>query len=119
EVRDALPHSFFIQRPRLLRRRSLLRLVVNERAIPCAAAAARAFGADDAEDGEVVLHSWNAGLRRVADHLTNIVDLTVPLRTFAHHDVRVLDEVNGVAAERQRHHVEFNAELLDALAQPR
>src|SRR5437016_5795998 len=57
--------------------------VVDEGAVIVPAAALGRFGADDAEDAEVVLERRNARLGGVADHLANGVDLAVPLRTFA------------------------------------
>src|SRR5262249_26200825 len=118
KVRDALPHLFGTDRPTLRRRRIVFfRLVVDKRAVGRTAATARGSGTNDAEDGEVVLHRGDADLGDVADHLTDALDLPVAFGTCAEHDVGVLGPANGVAAQGQRHHVEFDAETFHALAQ--
>src|SRR5260370_24268429 len=100
EIRDPFPHGIPAHRSGLSEWRILLGLIVDECAITHSAASAHARGSHHAENRHVVLHGWNAGPRAIADHLANIVDLSVARRTAAQHDVGILRLRDVRRAER-------------------
>ena len=73
----------------------------------------------DAQDGHVILHHRNAGLGAIADHLADVVDLAVALRTLAQHDVGILRAGDVARAKRQRDRVQSDTERFNTLAQAR
>jgi hypothetical protein len=55
----------------------------------------------------------------MANHLADVVDFAVALGALAQHDAGIFRASDVTGAERERYHIEANAERLDAFAQAR
>ena len=86
-------------------------LAVGRRAAPLDPARPR-----NADDGEVVLHREDAGLRAVADLRADVVDVSIALGALPQHDGGHLRAIDRGRCHRDRRHVELDAERLDVLA---
>ena len=115
EIRDPFPVDLVVDRPGGGQRRILLRLGVDERAVAGTAAADGGRAARNADERQVVLDRGNAGARGIADHRADVVDLLVAIGRREQNRGR-FTAGDFARAERQRHHVERQAERFDVLA---
>jgi hypothetical protein len=83
------------------------------------AASSSGFGAHNSQDAQVVLQSGYAGAGSVANHLADVVDLSISLGAFAEHEIGILSTRDVSGTKRKRHHLELDTEGLDALSQLR
>src|SRR6266508_2621722 len=83
EVRDPLPVRVGIDLPGNRQRRILLRALEDELAVARGSASLRGTAARNADEGEVVFHLEDAGLRAIPDHLADVVDVAIAFRALA------------------------------------